>query len=65
MTVPKYSVFRNGADQTAHLLAAGYRRTDEEGGNGPPQLETTDDFVTRMQVSKISVVATRIALPCV
>ena len=65
MTVPKYSVYRNGADQTAHLLAAGYRRTNEEGGNGPPQLETTDDFVTRMQVSKINVFATRFALPCV
>ena len=50
LTVPKYSVFRNGTDKVAYLLAAGYRRTDEEEGNTPVQLETSDDFVTRMQV---------------
>lgn len=50
LTVPKYAVFRAGGDQAAHMLAAGFRVTSDADAPGPPQLETTDDFVTRMQV---------------
>ncbi|KAI7837388.1 hypothetical protein COHA_008755 [Chlorella ohadii] len=48
LTVPKYVVFKSGADEDGYLKQLGYRiRTDED--TGEVTKESTDEFVGRMQ----------------
>ncbi len=47
--MPKHVPLLAGDDEAAHLRAVGYRVVSDEGD--PVQLEGTDDFVTRMQVT--------------